>query len=43
VEGDDETLDKKYHKCWNRVDCRGYHMGRPARSYVPLIELDWSE
>jgi hypothetical protein len=42
VEGDDETLDKKkrYHKRWNRVDCRCYHMGCSARTHIPLIELD---
>ena len=44
VEGDAETLDKekKYHKCYNRVDCRCYHMSRSARTHIPLIELDGS-
>ena len=44
MEGDDETLDKKkkkrYHKCYNNVDCRRCRMDRPTRSHVPLIELD---
>ena len=43
MEGDDETLDKKYHKCYNRVDCRCHHMDRSARTHIPLIELDGSE
>jgi hypothetical protein len=44
AEADDETLDKKkrYHKHWNRIDCRCCDMGRPTRSHVPLIELDGS-
>ena len=38
--GDDETLDKKkrYHKCYNRVDCRCYHMDRSVRAHIPLID-----
>src|SRR5215831_21010516 len=34
---------KRYHKCYNRVDCRRYHMDRPTRSHIPLIKMDWSE
>jgi len=29
-------LDKKYQKCWNRVDPRCCDMGRLTRSHVPL-------
>jgi hypothetical protein len=36
-------LDKRYHERWNRVDCRGYHMGHPTRTHIPLIELDGSD
>ena len=45
MKGDDETLDKekRYHKRWNRVDCRYCDMGRPTRSHVPLIKMDGSE
>ena len=39
--GDDETLDKgkkkRYHKCYNRVYCRCYHMDRSLRVHIPLI------
>jgi hypothetical protein len=42
VEGDDETLEKRYHKRWNRIDCR-YHMDCSDRTHIPLIELDGSE
>jgi hypothetical protein len=43
--GDDETLDKgkkktypPYSMCYNRVDCRCYHMDRSVRAHIPLID-----
>ena len=41
MERDDDTLDKgkRYHKRWNRIDCRCCDMGRRTRSHVPLIKM----
>ena len=45
--GDDETLDKgkkkRYHNCYNRVDCRRYHMDRTTRTHIPLMKMDGVE